>query len=466
MCTDTVAPTVPAALRTFYIDAMNGNDAANGTTSSTPWQTLAKANQTARAGDLFLLQGTFLNQLINPTNSGTTGAPIVYRVWPGATAALDGGQSGVIVWLDGLSNIVVDGLELRNVAYAVMLNSGANHIWLRNLQIHDVGSQALEIIGGSDNRLEDSNIQRCGNAAANAGDCIWIADNAHRNVIVRNTAAYGGHGIIVTGGDKTSVQPSYDNVVALNDFANPWASNTNLIGYARRTVIECNRLHSASTSGINYPRTGIQITADSNIVRYNEIFANTADGIQLAGYNYQGLLQYARSNWVYNNTVWGNGGAGLQLFQADASQVANNVIENNIFWGNNTSGDPTTSRSYNGSYWDIWVDLYHAISDWPAGSLNGNVVRNNLAAKDAANIGQGWLIIVPPGGNNRYYTMAQAQATFPNVAANLQPDPLFMNAAGFDFRLQATSPAINAGLVIQGIPYLGTAPDLGAHEMQ
>ena len=51
---------------------------------------------------------------------------------------------------------------------------------------------------------------------------------------------------------------------------------------------------------------------------------------------------------------------------------------------------------------------------WPAGSLNGNVVRNNILARDAADAGQGWLIIVRSAaqGDNLYYTLAQAQQAF------------------------------------------------------
>ena len=42
------------------------------------------------------------------------------------------------------------------------------------------------------------------------------------------------------------------------------------------------------------------------------------------------------------------------------------------------------------------------------------------------------------------------------------PNPLFVNAAAGDFRLQAGSPAIAAGVVMPGLSFLGSAPDMGA----
>ena len=44
-------------------------------------------------------------------------------------------------------------------------------------------------------------------------------------------------------------------------------------------------------------------------------------------------------------------------------------------------------------------------------------------------------------------------------------DPLFVNPAAGDFRLQSTSPCIDRGTPV-GLPYLGAAPDLGAQEFQ
>jgi hypothetical protein len=46
-------------------------------------------------------------------------------------------------------------------------------------------------------------------------------------------------------------------------------------------------------------------------------------------------------------------------------------------------------------------------------------------------------------------------------------DPLFVNAAAGDYRLQAGSPGIDAGLRLPGIndTYQGSAPDIGAFEL-
>ena len=42
-------------------------------------------------------------------------------------------------------------------------------------------------------------------------------------------------------------------------------------------------------------------------------------------------------------------------------------------------------------------------------------------------------------------------------------NPLLVNPGAWDYRLQATSPAIDAGINV-GLPFEGLAPDLGAYE--
>ena len=46
---------------------------------------------------------------------------------------------------------------------------------------------------------------------------------------------------------------------------------------------------------------------------------------------------------------------------------------------------------------------------------------------------------------------------------NIQSDPKFVNASGNDFRLTSGSPAITAGVDV-GLPFNGSAPDIGACE--
>ena len=47
---------------------------------------------------------------------------------------------------------------------------------------------------------------------------------------------------------------------------------------------------------------------------------------------------------------------------------------------------------------------------------------------------------------------------------NIDFDPLFTFPENNYFTLQAGSPCINAGTIIEGIEYFGAAPDMGAYE--
>jgi len=52
----------------------------------------------------------------------------------------------------------------------------------------------------------------------------------------------------------------------------------------------------------------------------------------------------------------------------------------------------------------------------------------------------------------------------PGLGVEFVGDPLFNNVGAEDFTLQATSPAINAGVPVNDVSYNGPAPDLGAEE--
>ena len=439
MCKDSVAPAIPAARRTFYIDAAAGSDAADGTSPQTAWLSLDHANSAAQPGDVFLLSGTFKNQLIHPAQSGTPDAKIVYRGMTGA--AIEGGRYDVIAWLDGLSHIVVDNIELRNETEPVVIRNGSNNIWLRHLYIHDAGSSGIHLRNATDNRIEDTRIERVGTEADNAGEGIFLQDGSNRNAIVRNTVSFAGHGALWISYQTGSEQQSSDNVIERNDISNTWASALGVNGKAKRTLIQCNRVHdTADGSGVNYARAGVEIEGDSNVVRYNEIFRSGAQGITLQGRTLFGFTQSATNNRIYNNTLWqngrrvsGGGTEGLQMIQMDNGNVRNNTIESNIFWDD-------VGFTYDGATYALTADLYHSTVPWVTGSANGNIIRNNVFPHDET-----LLLIVRSVSPNESYTVSKAQSTFAGWVGNLQADPLFVDEAAGDVRLQSASPAPSMG---------------------
>ena len=71
-----------AASAADYYVSPSGNDANNGTSVSSAWRTIAKANGVLRAGDtLHMRGGEYVDDPIVPSASGRSGSPIVYTAY-------------------------------------------------------------------------------------------------------------------------------------------------------------------------------------------------------------------------------------------------------------------------------------------------------------------------------------------------------------------------------------------------
>ena len=68
---------------TYYVDSVGGNNANNGTSSSTPWQTIAKVNSsTFNPGDSILFKrGDIWREQLSIPSSGATSSPITFRAY-------------------------------------------------------------------------------------------------------------------------------------------------------------------------------------------------------------------------------------------------------------------------------------------------------------------------------------------------------------------------------------------------
>jgi hypothetical protein len=91
---------IPAGAATFYV-SNSGSDSNNGTSTSTPWQTIAHVNaQTFAAGDSILFQdgGTWREELL-PPSSGTSGSPITFGSYgTGAQPIINGANVVTGTW--------------------------------------------------------------------------------------------------------------------------------------------------------------------------------------------------------------------------------------------------------------------------------------------------------------------------------------------------------------------------------
>jgi hypothetical protein len=72
-----------ASATTYYVSSSAGSDSNSGTSSSTPWQTIAHVNgQTFNPGDSVLFKrGDVWNESLTPASSGTSGNPIAFDAY-------------------------------------------------------------------------------------------------------------------------------------------------------------------------------------------------------------------------------------------------------------------------------------------------------------------------------------------------------------------------------------------------
>jgi hypothetical protein len=463
-CSTYAAPTVPVPLNTYYIDAENGNDIINSGAESSPWKTLQKANSIASEGDLFLLKGVFVNQWINPSNSGTEFRKITYRKKPGAIAILEATAGAEIYGVTinaGQSHIVIDGLEIRNTPAPFQVTNNSHHIWLRNLYIHDSGQSTFRY-GANNNRLEDSVLTNIGSDPDNSGDALSLLNDADNNTVVRNYFGNAGHSAYNDDIQGSSFGQNENNIVAQNVFNNQWASNFILAGRSIGTLAECNIMKNASQeTQFNYPRPGIQLDGKFNTIRYNFVYNNKADGMLIEGRVFSGQQMFAESNNIYQNTFVGNGRSGIYMDIRDLDNqtgtnayIKNNVIENNIFWGN------VGNAPSNGTNAEIVISFYFANSQWANGFTDGNVFRYN----NFSNIPVYNFVGMSGVGNFTIPALTILQSTYPIWTSNRQQNPLFKNSSINDYSLSPNSPTIDQGRLIPGVIFNGSAPDLGAIE--
>ena len=139
--------------KNYYIDALGGNDSNNGNSIALAWKSLTKVNATifASGDSVFFKSGCTWTEQLYPKGSGSIGNPIVIsKFGTGNLPCINGnGMTGTgVMYLYNQQCWEITNLEITNDAASAGDRRGvrievsdygtANHIYLKNLNVHNI----------------------------------------------------------------------------------------------------------------------------------------------------------------------------------------------------------------------------------------------------------------------------------------------------------------------------------------
>ncbi|MCL5282125.1 MAG: InlB B-repeat-containing protein [Planctomycetes bacterium] len=429
-----------AQATTYYVNKTAGTDAAAGTSVSTAWATIGKANAALRAGDTVYIRAGTYTEAVAPANSGTASNPITYKNYPGEVVTVDGVYTCIM--LTGRSYITVDGIRGHNPTYQWVRFDNTNYCIVKNGTFWAIQTaNAAGIVSFSNascyNQVLNNSLDGwTPTSQAGQQDLILVTGNSTHNLIQGNTFGYGSHGDIMVraGCDYT--------VIRNNIFDNPWHTGLNVYDYsnsAKYVVIENNIFrdmgteHATNPSTVDAPKAlcwhpGLQWGGGiKGIVREN-VFYNCGTGISLGGH------EVTTDDKFYHNTFYNN------VFHFSANTATSPAVTGNVFVSNLMFVHQPYSEA--GAAYDNH-DIYYTITLDPncVNAWTNNSVAYYSGPTLTSRIKYGYSATYVWEG-----TLAYIESKFPNDwYGNYQYDPQFVDATNHKFTLQATSPCIDKG---------------------
>ncbi len=402
-----------------YYVSNSGNDANPGTSPSSAWKTVAKVvsfEPKLEPGDRVRFQrgGVWEEQLDISNVNGTPSAPITFGNYgSGNLPVIDGGSTrkfgivsayGSAVGInDGASTYVtINGFEVRNTTLGgiIFTDHPATGVVIENNYVHNTGYGAYPGACSGCFHVDDNNY------GFNEGIAFfnWKTSKSGIKILNNTVKITGGHNSIMVDGDT-------GGPIIRGNSVGPGCSH-NCIDFkasvgvvvAKNTV---NCMGTVTVNGQSYPScngNGIFALQHPSFT-LTATFEQNVDYGAAPGYACFGLQTQGGtgpiSAKIYNNTCYA-GGTGMVPFYIDSCAGGALDIQNNVLDGGN---------AHMGSSCNVTWDY-----------------------------------------NDKYQTTNGGSG-----AHDLSVDPGFVDPAGMDFHLKATSPVLKAGNpnLLPGVTWMG-----------
>ncbi len=425
---------------TYYVDPA-GDDSDPGTELE-PWETVGHAATTAVAGDTVIFEDGTYNIAATPTfNTGTPGNIIAFRarnrrlaLWQ--TASTDrcidlqlaeshltfselkirgtGLGSSSMVNLEGSTDVIIDDCEIYNTMHRIIRMMDADAILIEDCTLHHDYIPANVLDG-----IELSS----------------VVGTTNTNIVIRGNEIYhtSHGGIRIHEGNGVLIENNY-----IHDTGS----------------------HSIGTGvGVDAPRFAVNV-----VIRDNTL--ETAGSYDPGNSDHNGfhIHEGTTSLDIYRNTISGNQGGGIAIHHCAATiNIWNNTFYNNLL----------TDWTYP---YPAELFLNDLQSGDPAITFKNNLVFHIGDATQDRTFNCEFEPTVLDSDYNLFYTTQVEEMRRDSVTYNAystymaahEPNsisvaPLMTDPGSGDFTLLLGSPCINAGVDV-GLPYSGSAPDIGALE--
>ncbi len=413
-----LAPTAISAAaapaRVFYV-APSGADENPGTAEA-PWATLQHAADTLLPGESVLVRGGTYHENVVLHHGGAPGQPITFAVYPGEVVVLDGGGTLSSAFETDysdpdprVSDIAISGFQIEGFTSFGIVGWSSNDRWL----------------------LMDLFIR------GNGGEGIRLSNSD--GTLVENVRLENNEG----GFDCTPILPGLDSDPG------------------------CTHLHLADVVAQDNGTQGDTGTDAFAVERGADILVErcTASGGPGDGFDFKSdrttLMGVIAHNTRNNIKLWGSETVLVNALAYDAHADANLVLAA----GGSYTISNVTIANMSGTAYLVVVGDPSASGPTPV-SIHNSIFYNDNPANEGTLVWFGPEVVAPDLGHNLYFNPYRPDALLcadyapfagqcfgadelnarsgPD-ASSLVADPLFVDAAGKDFRLGAGSPARDAG---------------------